>query len=272
MSFNDSNLVDRRDVLGLLAMSTLGLATGTSIGSAHEGEQQATGPLKTIGVLGGLGPQATMDLEARVHRVAQRLIPQRENGGYPPMVVYYHRHPPILLNNDSSPRFPIQPDPRLLDAARRLGSWVDFLVIASNGPHLIQAQIQQAAGRKVLSMIDLALDEVQRRGWRNVGVLGFGHPMVYTTALAKSKIAHETLDDARRTALDQEIMKVMEARDTAQSAEIAREALSSLRSRQVDGIILGCTEIPLLLRATPEADLIDPLELLAEAAVKLAMA
>ena len=30
--------------------------------------------MKTIGVLGGLGPQATMDFEARVHRVAQRLI------------------------------------------------------------------------------------------------------------------------------------------------------------------------------------------------------
>jgi aspartate/glutamate racemase len=50
--------------------------------------------LKTIGVLGGLGPQVTMDFEARVHRVAQRLIPPHGNGGYPPMVVYYDRHPP----------------------------------------------------------------------------------------------------------------------------------------------------------------------------------
>ena len=33
--------------------------------------------MKTIGVLGGLGPQATMDFEARVHAAAQRLIPQR---------------------------------------------------------------------------------------------------------------------------------------------------------------------------------------------------
>ena len=47
--------------------------------------------MKTIGVLGGLGPQATMDFEARVHAVSRRLIPGRGNGGYPPMVVYYHR-------------------------------------------------------------------------------------------------------------------------------------------------------------------------------------
>lgn len=45
--------------------------------------------MKTIGVLGGLGPQATMEFEVRVHRAAQRLIPQDGNQGYPPMVVYY---------------------------------------------------------------------------------------------------------------------------------------------------------------------------------------
>jgi aspartate racemase len=272
MSFDSNSRIDRRDVLGLLAISSLGLVTGTSFGMAHGKQQQAKGPFRTIGVLGGLGPQATMDLEARVHRVAQRLIPQHENRGYPPMVVYYHRHPPILLNDDSSPRLPIQPDPRLLDAARRLGSWVDFLVIASNGAHLIQEQIEHAAGRRVLSMIGVTLDEVRRRGWRNAGVVGFGDPFVYTKPLASMKIAFETLDKERRRLLDEQIMKVMEGRDTAESADIAREAIGSLKARKVDGIILGCTEIPLLLRTTTEADLIDPLELLAEAAVKLAMA
>jgi aspartate racemase len=54
--------------------------------------------MQTIGVLGGLGPQATMDFEARVHQVAQRLIPPRGNSGYPPMVVYYHRRPPFVMS------------------------------------------------------------------------------------------------------------------------------------------------------------------------------
>jgi hypothetical protein len=42
--------------------------------------------MKTIGVLGGLGPQATMDFEQHVHRIAQQLIPAQGNGGYPPAV------------------------------------------------------------------------------------------------------------------------------------------------------------------------------------------
>ena len=94
--------LSRREVLAMMgATSTLTALAATDGRTAF----------KTIGVLGGIGPQATMDFEARVHFAAQRLVPQRENSGYPPMVVYYHRHPPILVNEDLSPRFPIRPDP-----------------------------------------------------------------------------------------------------------------------------------------------------------------
>src|SRR5215211_7007362 len=139
--------------------------------------------MKTIGVLGGLGPQATIDFEARVHAVSQRLIPQRGNAGYPPMVVYYYRHAPILLNEDGTPVLPIEPDTRLFDAARRVGSLADFLVITANGPHLLREAIERAAGRPVLSMIDVTLDEVRRRGLRTLGVLGLGEPGVYLAPL-----------------------------------------------------------------------------------------
>ena len=55
--------------------------------------------MRTIGVLGGIGPQATMDFEARVHRVAQRLVPAHYNEGYPPMVTVFLRHPPVLVED-----------------------------------------------------------------------------------------------------------------------------------------------------------------------------
>ena len=71
------------------------LKAGTSVGSKNAAAAVTAGKvMKTIGVLGGLGPQATMDFEARVHRVAQRLSRRSYNGGYPPMVVYYFRQPP----------------------------------------------------------------------------------------------------------------------------------------------------------------------------------
>jgi aspartate racemase len=259
-----SSSFSRREVLAMMG------ATGTLVQFAHAEPRTA---FKTIGVLGGMGPQATMDFEARVHGAAQRLIPPRQNSGYPPMIVYYHRHPPVLVNDDGSPRFPIQPDSRLLEAAARLGSWADFLVITSNGPHLVQDQIEDAASRPVLSMVDVTLDEIRRRGWRNVGVLGFGDPIIYTARLGTLKARSETIGGDLRLRLDREVMKVMEGRDDATSPGVLREAIDVLRARKVDGIILGCTELPLLARAyETDADLVDPAQLLAEAAVRLAMA
>ena len=64
----------------------------------------------------------------------------------------------------------------------------------------------------------------------------------------------------------------MEGRDGEADAGTARAAVAALRARPVDGVLLGCTEIPLLLGAEAEAsDVVNPLALLAEAAVRFAM-
>jgi aspartate racemase len=230
--------------------------------------------VKTIGVLGGIGPQATMDFEARVHAVAQRLIPPQANTGYPPMVVYYHRRPPVLVGPDGhSPIFPIQPDPVFLDALRRLGAWADFLVVTANGPHLFQAEIERVAGIPLLSMIDLTLAQARERGWRRIGVLGLGEPHVYLEPLGRQGIATEALEEGPRERLDAAILAVMEGRAGEPESAVMQEALTDLRGRGVDGIILGCTELPFLVG--PAADtspvLINPIQLLAEAAVRRAM-
>jgi aspartate racemase len=229
--------------------------------------------VKTIGVLGGVGPQATMDFEARLHLVSQQRMPQRHNTGYPPLVVYYLRHPPVVMTADGVPEVPFRADPRLLDAARRLGPLSDFLVIPSNSAHNFQTDIERASGREVLSIIDVTIAEVRRRGWRKVGVLGYGDPVVYTRPLGAMGITCETVDAAARARLDASIMGLIEGRTDAALYVPAHEALATLRARGVDGIIPGCTEIPLLLGGSAnDADLVNPAQLLAEAAVGRALA
>lgn len=98
--------------------------------------------MRTIGILGGIAPQATMDLEARIHRVAQQFVTRHANTGYPPLVTVYMRHPPVLVNSDGKPLAPLAIDPRVLDTSRRLGEWADFIVIPSNTPHLFLDAIQ----------------------------------------------------------------------------------------------------------------------------------
>lgn len=72
--------------------------------------------------------------------------------------------------------------------------------------------------------------------------------------------ASETIAGELRKRLDGAILKVMEGRDYETSVRAAREAVDELRARRVDGIILGCTEIPWLLGDMPRVhDLVDPL-------------
>jgi aspartate racemase len=228
--------------------------------------------VKTIGVIGGLGPQATIDFESRVHRVAQRLVPPAGPSGYPPLVVYYYRSVPFVATESGVPELPLRPHPDLIEAAAKLGGIADFIVITSNFLHLFAADVERASGCEVLSMIDVTLAEVDRRRWRHVGVLGFGDPLVYTQRLGPMGLTSETITDELRTGLDRAILMVMEGRDDAHSARTAHDAVEELQARGVDGIILGCTEIPLLLGdAANTPDLINPLQLLAEAAVNHAL-
>ncbi len=228
--------------------------------------------MKTIGIIGGMGPQATVDLEMRIHKVAQQVLPPAQNGGYPPMVVEYYRHPPIMMSENGQPVFPLQIDPRLLAVAKHLGTMADFLVLPTNGVHRFQNEIENASGRTLLSMIEATMEEVKKRKWKKVGVLGLMTLEIYTRRLTEMGIAFETVNDELQKKIDKTIFRVMEGRDDENDRAIMLEAISELRSKKVDGIIPGCTEIPLLLGKEIDAiDLVNPAQLLAEAAVKYAL-
>lgn len=229
--------------------------------------------MKTIGILGGLGPQATIEFEQRLHRAAQQLIPQPDNTAYPPLVSWFFREPPVLVAPDSPPPTELPPvNPRLLEAARALGGHVDFLVIPSNGVHLWQAEIEAAAGKPVVSMVDAVIAEVRRRGCQHVGLVDFRPAAwgVYPPRLAQLGLSWVELPSRYRDNLA-EVMRAVNAgrNGDAEEAQL-RLAISLLRARHADGILLACTEFPLALSGALEPDLINPAELLAEAAVRAA--
>ena len=231
--------------------------------------------MKTIGMLGGLGPQATIDLEQRLHRAAQRLIPQHGISGYPPLISWFFREMPVLLPADN-PRPTTRPplNPRLLEVARALGEHADFLVISSNGVHLWQAEIERAAGKPVVSMIDAAVDEVQRRGSRRVGLVDFRPAAwgVYRPPLERLGVSWVELPEALQEELVGVVKAVGEGRSGAAEEALVQRAIALLRGQGADAIILACTEFPLALSAPLDADIINPAELLAEAAVCAALA
>jgi aspartate racemase len=121
-------------------------------------------------------------------------------------------------------------------------------------------------------MVNLAVESVQRRGWKRCGVLGMGDPTVYTERLSALGVQCETLPARTRERLDRAIIAVMEGRANKASASVTSEAVYQLFRRGVDGVVLGCTELPLLLGAAAEVStLVNPAQLVAEAALRRAI-
>lgn len=228
--------------------------------------------MKTIGVLGGMGPQATIDFEQRVHRLSQHYLPQKFSTGYPPMVVGYFREVPIRMNEDGSFADPAQPSPNLLIMAKQIGAVSDFLVITSNTPHLFEREIEEASGKKILSIVAVTVEEVKRKVMKRVGLLAIGLTLrnrLYQDPLEELGVEWEVIPQELEEELDHAIFAVMEGRSDESSREVARGAVNYFEQLNVEGVILGCSELPILLGHTAEAErMINPSELLAEATVR----
>ena len=139
------------------------------------------------------------------------------------MVVLYCRHPPVLVTEHLTHRLPLEPDPRLFEAAAKLGATCDFIVIPSNATHRFAPQIERAAGRPVLNMIDLTIKEIVRRGCDSpFGVLGLGEPTIYTALAAGAW--HHVRNRLPRVAarLDDGIASLMEGAESDDSRTRAR--------------------------------------------------
>ncbi len=231
---------------------------------------------KIIGILGGMGPQATMDFEQRVHAIAKKLHPPKFSTGYPTMISYYFREVPIAMNEDGSFISPPQPNPDLLEAARKIGTISDFIVITSNTPHFFQKQIEEISGKKVLSMIDATVEEIKKRKDKKIGLMAIGFSLknrLFQNKLDPFGLEYEVMPDEMAQRLDQSIEAVMENEPiTKELTKPAKEALAYLRSKDVDSIILGCTEIPFLLEDELDTpDIVNPIQLLAQFTVRYSL-
>lgn len=231
--------------------------------------------MKTIGVLAGMAaPHATIDFEKVIHELSLDLIPRRFNTGYPPMVVIHFREVPFKMKNGQLV-LPAQPNPNLLETAKQLGKLCDFWVMIANAPHIFREPLEKASGKDFLSMVGITVGEVKRRRLGKVGIIAIGLSLkneLFQKPLDEAGISWEAIPETLADQIDTSVFKVMEGESPGKLGQPAKEAVAYLRSRGTDGIILGCTEVPLLLGEESKApDLINPAPLLAEAAVRYAI-
>jgi aspartate racemase len=165
----------------------------------------------------------------------------------------------------------------LIEAGTSLqAAGADFLLIATNTMHLVVDQVRDTVDLPVLSMLDVVAETCLTRGMSTVGLLGTRFTMeksFYQDALAREGLTVLVPDVQERAYVNRVIYDELIAGDVRDESRAGYVAIiQGLADRGAEAIILGCTEIPLLVRQQDVAPpLLDTTVLHAQAALDYAL-
>ena len=229
--------------------------------------------MKTIGLIGGISWQSTI--------VYYRVINQRTNellGG--------SHSARVLLNSvDFDEVALMQHEGRweefqelLIDVASSLErGGADFFLICANTPHIVADGVEKAVGIPLVHIGDATGAAIQQAGLKKVGLLGTRYTMeedfLKGRLLDRFGIEAFVPEKEDRDLVHSVIYDELISGDyREESREQYLKIIDKLTAKGAEGIILGCTEIPLLVTPNDtDAVLFDTTSLHAELAVELAL-
>ena len=202
---------------------------------------------KRIGILGGMSPESTAEYyEYITHTYTQRF----GDYGYPEIIIYSVSFQPYV-DWPNQERWDLVAQ-GLSEAGQRLqAAGADFIIIATNTMHLVFDQVQANVDVPMLSLLDAVGEAIQERGIQTVGLLGTRFTMektFYQDALAQQEITVLVPDADDREYVNGVIYDELVAgqiRDESRAGFV--RIIHRLAERGAEGVILGCTEIPLLV-------------------------
>ena len=227
---------------------------------------------KIIGILGGMGPEATAELFMNIIRAT----PAKKDQDHIRVIIDSNSKIPdrtsAIMGKGPSPL------PEMVRTAENLEkAGVDFIIIPCNTAHYFYEELSKSIRVPILNMVELTAQTIHKKfsGIRRIGLIA-------TTGTVKSGIYHRALGKYGFEALcpSQRLQdRVMEAIyshiKTGRISE-GKETITSVASELVKGgaeaVICGCTEVSLVLK---EGDIpvpvVDPLQILAKTAVTMAL-
>lgn len=227
---------------------------------------------KRIGILGGMSPESTVEYYQYITRTYTRRF---GDYGYPDIIIYSVSFQPYV-DWPNEERWDLVAQ-GLSQAAQTLETaGADFIVIATNTMHLVLDQVQANIHIPVLSLLDVVADAILAKGMGLVGLLSTRFTMdknLYQNALARRGITVLVPDAADREVVNRVIYdELVAGKIRAESRAAYVEIIKKLAARGAQGIILGCTEISLLVsEADAGLPLLDTTLLHAEAALNYAV-
>jgi len=210
--------------------------------------------MSTVGIVGGLGPESTIDYYRRILQVWQR-----EDPSSTPSIVIDSLDVQVGLRLVEKDRPALIE--YLLGSLRRLaGAGVDFAAMAANTPHVVFDELVAGSPIPLVSIVEACAEEGRRRGLKRLGLLGTRFTMegaFYPTVCRRYGIDVVAPNEKERLWLHDRYVGQMlkgDFRDDTRQSVIA--LVTRLRNEEnIDGVILGGTELTILLPATVVADL-----------------
>jgi aspartate racemase len=226
---------------------------------------------KTIGILGGMGPEAT----AYFFGLIIKNTKAEKDQEHIPVIIY--SNPEVPARTDAILEKGESPLPHLLEGTRVLRqAGADFIAMPCVTAHYFLDEIVAREKASFLSLVDETVLYAQRKmpGLKKAGLIS-------STGTLKSRLFHDAFAKEEIEVFgpeDEEQERVMEAIfgkkgvkagfTSGRPREIIQGIAKTLIKRGAEAIIAGCTEVPLVLKEEDiEVPLIEPLQILAEASI-----
>jgi aspartate racemase len=223
---------------------------------------------RKIGILGGMSPESTV---AYYEHITRMYTARFGDYGYPEILIY---------SVDFQRFVRWQHEGRWLEAAREMAEALErlrlagahFGLIATNTMHIVFDEVQQAVRMPLLSIIDATAEVILAARLGVVGLLGTVFTMrerFFRDGLARSGIRVLVPEATDQNQINDIIyQELCRGKIRPESRQRFLEIIEGLRQKGARGIVLGCTEIPLLVGPQDcEVPLFDTARLHAERAL-----
>jgi len=229
--------------------------------------------MKTIGLLGGMSWESSLEYYRIINQAVKRRLGDLHSAQCL-MYSYDFAEIEALQHGDEWAKLTL----KMIDGVRRLKTGgADFLVICTNTMHRMANEIEHATGIPLLHIADATAIAIKKKGLTTVGLLGTQFTMTgdfYRNRLMEQHGLNVVIpnEDDRET-VHRIIYKELvlgEIRDESREAYL--DVIKRLQLKGAKGVILGCTEIPLLVKQSDVAiPVFDTTTIHAEAAVDWAL-
>ena len=210
--------------------------------------------MQRVGIVGGLGPESTIDYYRRIIELWQ----QEDPGGSPAIMI---DSLDVRTALDLVARDGDEFTQYLLESLLRLArSGADFLTMTANTPHIVFDELARQCPVPMLSIVEVCAGEAKRLGLGRLLLLGTRFTMeatFFADVFARHGIAVVVPNETDRTWVhDRYVGQLLKGdfREDTRGEFVA--LITRMRDADgVDGVILGGTELPLLLQSPLIADL-----------------